>query len=157
MRRHEKAMTDRVQIDDVIRGSTVCRVAMSDGDQPYVVPLCFGYDGTAVYFHCALEGRKIEVLRRNPRVCLEFDLAGNLVRGDQACMWSIEYRSVIAFGTAELVHDPAGKRYALGLLMGQYADPAHQFSFPDDQVARTTVIKVVLNEISGKQSIKRQP
>ncbi len=58
MRRKEKQVTGRRAIDAVIRASSVCRLAMSHEDRPYVVPLCFGYDGGTLYFHSALEGKK---------------------------------------------------------------------------------------------------
>lgn len=150
MRRGEKEITNRAEIDAIIRGAQVCRLAMSDGDQPYVVPLNFGYDGSALYFHCALEGRKIDVLRRNARVCVEFDEPEELVRGEEACQWGMRYRSVIVFGTAYLLEDITARRDALRILMAQYTD--RSFSFPDQMVERTAVIKVAIELVTGKQS-----
>ncbi len=152
MRRHEKEITERAEIDAVIRRSTTCRLGMSDGDQPYVVPLCFGYDGNALYFHCAQEGRKLDVLRKNPRVCVEFDNAGDVTEAGPACAWSIEFQSVIAFGTAELVEDPEEKRKGLALLIAQYSSSGKEFAFPEAIANHTAVIKVVIDEITGKQS-----
>lgn len=57
MRRSEREIKDRKVIDDMIRRSRVCRLAMCDEDRPYVVPLNFGYDGSFLYFHAAQEGR----------------------------------------------------------------------------------------------------
>ena len=58
MRRTEKQITDAADIQSVIEQSTVCRLAMVDGEKPYVVPLCFGYQDNALYFHGALKGEK---------------------------------------------------------------------------------------------------
>jgi nitroimidazol reductase NimA-like FMN-containing flavoprotein (pyridoxamine 5'-phosphate oxidase superfamily) len=152
MRRNEKRVTNRAEIDDVIRSSRACRLVMSDGDRPYVVPLCFGYDGSALYFHCAGEGRKLDILRKNSQVCVEFDIPGDVVEAEDACGWGMRFRSVIAFGTALIVEDPEEKRKGLNLLVAQYSRPGQDFSFRSASVARTTVIKVVIDEITGKQS-----
>ena len=153
MRRDEKEITSRAEIDAIIRDAQVCRLAMSDGGRPYVVPLNFGYDGAALYFHCAQEGRKIDVLRHNNRVCVEFDEAEGLIKGQEACEWGMRYRSVIAFGKAYLVDDIEARRDALQLLMAHYSD--RRFSFPDAVVQRTAVIRVVIESVTGKQSPRR--
>lgn len=153
MRRTEKEITDRREIDAVIRRSRVCRLGLSDGGQAHVVPLCFGYDGAAIYLHGASEGRKLEMLRRNGRVCVEFDTIEALVEAEQACGWGIRYQSVLAFGAALFIETPEEKREALKLLMAQYAGSGRSFSFPDAMLDRTTVIKVVVDQITGKRSL----
>jgi nitroimidazol reductase NimA-like FMN-containing flavoprotein (pyridoxamine 5'-phosphate oxidase superfamily) len=150
MRRTEKAIEDRTEIDAIIRRSQVCRLGLSDQGAPYIVPLCFGYDGQALYFHCAREGRKLEILRQNDRVCFEFDLVEGLVKADQACQWGLRYQSVIGFGRACLVEDAADKAQALALIMAQYSSQA--YSFPPEAVSRTAVIRIEIQSISGKQS-----
>ena len=152
MRRDDREITDRSQIDAIIGGSRVCRLGMSDDGRPYVIPLCFGYDGLALYLHCASEERKLDVLRHNPHVCVEFDLPGDVVESEDACSWGIEYQSVVAFGTALFVEEPGEKRKALALVIAQYARPGQEFSFPDASVDRTVVLKVVISGITGKQS-----
>lgn len=81
MRRSEKEITDKTQIDSIIFRSKVYRLGLSDEGQPYIVPLCFSYDGKALYFHCAKEGRKIDILRKNSNVCFEFDIVEGIVEG----------------------------------------------------------------------------
>lgn len=154
MRRNEKQITDRRKIDAVIQGSRTCRLGMSDGSQPYVIPLCFGYDGNALYFHCAPEGQKLDILRHNPRVCVEFDITGEVVEAKHACSWGIEFQSVVAFGQALFIDDPEEKRKGLNLLMTQYSHPGQEFSFSDASVSHTTVIKVVVDKVTGKTSLR---
>jgi hypothetical protein len=149
MRRKEWAIKDREAIDAIIRESRLCRLGLTDGTQPYVVPLFFGYDGEALYLHGAPVGRKIDILRLNNRVCVEFDLLGALRPSEEACRWSAGYRSVIGFGTAELVEGPDAKRAMLALIMAQYSKEA--YSFPDETLHRTTVIKVSIETITGKR------
>jgi uncharacterized protein len=150
MRRKEREIKDREAIDAIIRECRVCRLGLSDGGQPYVVPLSFGYDGESFYFHGASTGRKIDILRANNRVCFELDILGALRPSDEACRWSAGYRSVIGFGIAEIVELPEAKRKILGVIMAQYSDET--FSFTDEAVHRTTVIKVHVDSITGKQS-----
>ena len=150
MRRREEQITDRAQIDAIIRGSQVCRLALSDQGQPYVVPLCFGYDGKALYFHCAPEGRKLDILRRNNKVSFEFDIVEGMIEADQGCKWGIRYQSVIGSGIAHFVEDPAGKQHALALVMGQYSSGT--FSFAPETVGRSAVIRIEIERLTGKRN-----
>jgi nitroimidazol reductase NimA-like FMN-containing flavoprotein (pyridoxamine 5'-phosphate oxidase superfamily) len=152
MRKSEKEIRERKAVDAVIRESRVCRLGMVDGDRPYVVPLCFGYDGEYVVFHSAREGRKMDLIRRNSRVCLEFDVVDRVVEADEACGWGIRYRSVIAGGRAEILEDPGQKRAALAVLMEQYAGRGGSHEFPDKILKHTAVIRVTLENVSGKHS-----
>jgi uncharacterized protein len=150
MRRKEREIKEREAIDAIIRECRVCRLGLTDGNQPYVVPLSFGYDGESLYFHGASAGRKIDILRANNRVCFELDILDGLRPSDEGCRWSVGYRSVIGFGTAELVETHDAKRTMLAVIMAQYSDGS--FSFSDEAVQRTTVIKVHIDSITGKQS-----
>jgi nitroimidazol reductase NimA-like FMN-containing flavoprotein (pyridoxamine 5'-phosphate oxidase superfamily) len=73
LRRADKEITDRDEIESIIRKSLVCRLGLTDNARLYIVPLCFGYTDNRLYFHSATEGRKIEILKRNNEVCFEFD------------------------------------------------------------------------------------
>lgn len=150
MRRKDREIVKRDEIDAIIKNSQVCRLCLSDDGQPYVVPLCFGYDGTSIYFHCASEGRKLDIINRNCRVSVEFDIVDGLVVADRACAWGIRYRSVIGFGTAEFVLDDDEKREALRSIMEQYG--GRVFGFPDHELKNTAIIKIDLEEVTGKKS-----
>ncbi|MGZ6250181.1 MAG: pyridoxamine 5'-phosphate oxidase family protein, partial [Syntrophales bacterium] len=119
-------------------------------EEPYIVPLCFGYDGEGLYFHSASAGRKIDILRKNSRVCFEFDIPEGMREAEQGCRWGIKYRSVIGFGTAEIVDNQEDKKKALQIIMAQYSDK--EFIFPEDVVAKTAIIKVVITRVTGKQA-----
>jgi len=150
MRRKEKEIADAAEIEAVIAQAQVCRMAMCDGDRPYVVPLCFGYADRVFYFHCAAEGRKLDVLKRNPHVCLELEAGVSLKAGVKACDWGMNYRSVIAFGRAERVDAPEAKRRALDLIMARYAPG--QVEYLEAALAKTVVIQVEVMNMTGKKS-----
>ena len=137
-------------MESIIRESTVCRLALVDNNQPYIVPLCFGYKDNALYFHSAGEGKKIDILKKNNNVCFEFDVRSEIKTGKTACEWGMKYRSVIGFGNASFLEDPESKQAALDIIMQQYSDGS--FSYPDKILKNTLVIKVEITDMTGKQS-----
>lgn len=150
MRRADKEIADRGEIDRILRKATVCRLGLVDGAAPYIVPLSFGYDGSTLYFHSAREGKKIDLLRRNPAVRFEVDVDVEPVPSGTSCGWTMRYRSVIGSGTASFVEEPGEKSAALGIIMRQYTDGPCEF--PEETLRKIEVFKVVIGEISGKVS-----
>ena len=150
MRGKDKEITDRKMIDSIIKESKVCRLALSEDDRPYIVPLSFGYDGTALYFHGALEGKKIDILRKNSNVCFEFDNDGEPIQSDKGCDWSVRYKSVIGYGKARLLEDMDSKLRALDIIMKRYSGKS--FAYPEKTVEKTAVIRVDIETVTGKMS-----
>ena len=128
MRRQDREITDRELVEDVLRRGNVLYLAMCDGDTPYVLPLSYGYDGEALWIHSAVAGRKVDVLRRAPRVCFAISPDQELTRGEASCGWSFRYRSVIGEGLVEFLATPA------------------------EQVAKTLMLRVWITSLTGKQS-----
>ena len=150
MRRKEKEITEESVIEAIIQKSLVCRLALSDGNFPYIVPLCFGYRDKVLYFHGSLKGKKIDIIRKNQNICFEFDINTEIVKAEDACHWSMKYKSVIGFGKAVLLEDLDEKRKALNIIMSQYSDRTFQFN--DATLKETVVIKVEIESMTGKQS-----
>ena len=150
MRRKEKEITEEIAIEAIIQKSLVCRLALSDGNFPYIVPLCFGYRDKVLYFHGSLKGKKIDIIRKNQNICFEFDINTEIVKAEDACHWSMKYKSVIGFGKAVLLEDLDEKRKALNTIMSQYSDRTFQFN--DATLKGTVVIKVEIESMTGKQS-----
>ena len=146
----DKEIADREEIEDILRKSTVCRLALMDAGRPYLVPLCFGYEAGHLYFHSAPAGKKIDLLKKNPNVCFEFDTDTKAIPADISCGWSMRYRSVIGYGIASFVEDPGEKKAALNVIMRQYAEGTPAYS--EETLLNTAVIKVEIQEISGKKS-----
>ncbi|MDZ7667608.1 MAG: pyridoxamine 5'-phosphate oxidase family protein [Desulfotignum sp.] len=149
MRRKEKQITDMKEVAQILEQAQVCRLAMVDQGRPYVVPLNFGYRDGALYFHCAREGRKMDVLKANPNVCFEVDELVKINKAAQACDWSVSFKSVIGTGTARILDTPAEKKKGLDIIMAQYSD--RSFDYPEEMLAKTAVIKVTVEEMTGKQ------
>jgi nitroimidazol reductase NimA-like FMN-containing flavoprotein (pyridoxamine 5'-phosphate oxidase superfamily) len=150
MRRKDKQIIDPATIEAVIRKAKVCRLAMTAEDGPYVVPLCFGYHQGNLYFHSAAAGKKIEILKKNPRVCFELDSDCVVRPADKPCKWGMAYTSVIGFGTAVFVEAPVAKREALDVIMHQYGQG--DYIYADAEIKKMVVIKVAIDTMTGKAS-----
>jgi nitroimidazol reductase NimA-like FMN-containing flavoprotein (pyridoxamine 5'-phosphate oxidase superfamily) len=151
MRRSEKEICDPQEIDAILQRAPVCRIALAAGNSPYVVPVNFAVSGSLLYFHSAPAGEKIDRLRKDPFVCFEVDLPGEVVQGKTACAWGMAYQSVIGFGRTFFVEDRAEKEEALVRLMKKYA-PGAPVDFSADVLDRVCVIGVRLEKVTGKQS-----
>ena len=162
MRRKDKSSTDS---ESLLREAPVCRLGFSgegtpghpgesaSGSFPYVVPLHFAWDGEVLYLHCALEGEKLRRLCRDERVCVEIDELGGVIPGSRPCGFSSRYRSLIAFGRAQLVQDEAEKRRALTALTVKYAGPDFaEWEFEARALEGVAVLRVRLEQVSVKQS-----
>jgi nitroimidazol reductase NimA-like FMN-containing flavoprotein (pyridoxamine 5'-phosphate oxidase superfamily) len=161
MRRKDKEITDTAEIIKIIAGEKVCRLAMSLDGEPYVIPLNFGYTFDAgqlvLYFHGAKEGKKLDILKSNPKACFEIDCAHKLLAplsGD-AFKYSFAFKSVIGFGAIEFIPDEniAEKKAALGIFMRCQTGSLTPFDFPDDRMNSVAVYKLNVTAFSGKQKI----
>jgi len=150
MKRKEKEIIDKTAMESIILRSSVCRLALSEENRPYIVPLCFGYEDGTLYFHSASEGRKLDILRKNNKVCCEFDIDNEIVEADDACAWGMKFQSVIGFGRGSIIDDLESKRKALNIIMQQYS--RNSYEYPDKAVKKTVVIKVEIEHMTGKKS-----
>lgn len=107
MRRKDREITGRENIEPIMQACKVCRVAMTGTDGwPYVIPMNFGYtwdeDGLTLYFHGGVKGKKIDSLKADPRVCFELDCEEGLTgEGDLACRYSYAFSSIVGYGKVE--------------------------------------------------------
>lgn len=114
MRRRERAVTDWNHVLEIIQSCDCCRVAFSEPDGPYIVPMNFGVEAgpseqLTLYFHGASSGKKVELMQKNPCVGFEMDTGHGLVPGAQACSCSFFYQSVIGKGKIEAISNSEEK------------------------------------------------
>jgi len=150
MRRQEREIRDEAEIQEILEKGLVCRLGLYDGQYPYVVPLNYGYRNGCMYFHCAREGKKTDILKKNGRVCIEVDIDFRVVRGETPCRWTAKYRSVIGFGRARIIDDEREKKAGLDVIMAHYGGSGG--GYDEKSLQRTSLIEVVLESITGKQS-----
>jgi nitroimidazol reductase NimA-like FMN-containing flavoprotein (pyridoxamine 5'-phosphate oxidase superfamily) len=152
MRRKEKEITDRTEMEDILRRGEICRLAMADDDMPYVVAVNYGYADNCLYIHAAPEGRKIDFMRKNPRVCFEIDVDVEIVNTDSVHKCSTKYKSIIGYGTASIITDDPGKIAGLDVLMTQYQSDGQEY--PQTLLDRMVIIKIGIESLTGKQSLE---
>jgi len=150
MRRTEREIRDEAIIEEILRRATVAYLGLCDRGETYVVPMNFGYAAGCLYAHSAESGRKIEMLKRNPRVAFTVVQDQVVVPGEIACRWSSRYRSVMGVGTASFVEDPAERRRALDCLLGKFTPGPYRYD--EAALARTAVIRIAIESRTGKES-----
>jgi hypothetical protein len=150
MRRQDREIREWDEIRWVMEKAEVCRIGLSEDHMPYVVPVHFGYSDHRLYFHSAPEGKKIEILKRNDRICFEIDLAVELVRGETLCKWDAKYWSVIGFGRAFLVSDTQEKRRGLDAIVVHYHGSPHAYS--EEELGGVAVVRIEIEKVTGKKS-----
>lgn len=151
--RREREITDLQEILGILDRAKIVHVGMIDGDMPYVVPMNYGYTmetgKLTLYLHGATRGRKLDVLRANPKVFIEIDTDIVPFEGEAACQHGVCYSSVMGEGTAELVEDVEGKKEGLKILMK--TQTGKDFDFVDKMVGGVTVIKIHVSDFTAKK------
>jgi len=154
MRRRDREITNRDEIDEIIRSAQVCRIAFANGHEPYVVPVSFGYDGEALFFHTAKTGRKLDFIAANNRVCFELEVNVSIQSDEHdACAWTFEYESVIGYGTISELTGIEDKPRGLNQIMLHYS--GREWEIDDAAVATTRVWRIAIESLTGKRSLEK--
>jgi hypothetical protein len=149
-RRSERAITDHEEMLYVLGKAMICRVGMCDGDEPYVLPMNFGYRDGAFYLHSSLKGRKAEILRNNPKVCIQVEADCAVVEDDEPCGWTMVFRSVMAFGEAVFLESQEDKIAGLQAIMDHYTTVEYKAEdFRPKILEKTAVIRVDIHNMTG--------
>ncbi|MDY0382771.1 MAG: pyridoxamine 5'-phosphate oxidase family protein, partial [Atribacterota bacterium] len=98
MRRKDREITSMEEIKDIIKEALFCNIAMCRSNIPYLVPMNFGFDGQYFYLHSAPEGLKLDILKENPRVCIEITQDLKIIPSTDVCKTGMKYSSVIVSG-----------------------------------------------------------
>lgn len=153
MRRKDKLITDIKFLHEVIQKAQVCRIGMVDKLELYVVPLSFGFDGSHIFFHSAIGGRKVDILKENNRVCAEFEQDVALVmETEKPCNWSVQYISIICSGSAELLEDLTEKSFGLNQIIKHYGNLERNYPFSEKELSSVLVYRLNVEEMVGKVS-----
>lgn len=152
MRRKDREITDRSIIENILERAEICRVAMCDENMPYIVPMNFGYKDGCLYLHSAVEGRKIEILKKNQNVCFEVEAECESVKADLPCEWSMKYQSVIGFGKVHFLEETEQKINGLDVIVEKYTGRPYT-NYTEDVLKRLAVIRVDIESVTGKSSM----
>lgn len=152
MTRREREVTDINEIIKILDKSKVLHLGLVDGDEAYVVPMNYGYTmdngKLTIYLHGAKRGKKIDLIRANPKVFFEMDCDITPFEGEIACKYGITYSSIMGKGLAEIVEDVEEKKKALSILMKTQTEK--DFEFEEKMVAFVNVIRIDVSQYTAK-------
>ena len=164
--RTDRVIEDSKMIEEILNRTPVGHLGLSWKNQPYVVPLLFAPKDGNIYLHCSDSGMMMQFLRNNPSVCFEVEEFLNIVPGSVPCKYSNTYRSVIAFGTAQVLTDPDEKTAGLRLIVAKYAGEEVARTMTKEMVEeyrstllhrKTVVFKIRITQITGKRFETENP
>ena len=152
MTKREFQITDEQQIRRILDTAKVLRLGLAVDGEPYVVPMNYGYtleEGRLTfYLHSAVKGKKLDMIRANPRAFVELDCDQVPFEGKVACQYGMSYFSIMGRGRAVLVEDAQEKMEAMSILMK--TQTGRDFQFNERLVSIVTVIRVDISEYTAK-------
>ena len=151
MRRKDKEITDFNVIESILKRNYICRIALSEDNIPYIIPMNYGYKNYTLVFHSAKEGKKIDIIRNNPEACFEITENIKIIESDEACSFGTRYRSVFGRGKMEIIDDESMKIEGLNVLMKQHSGK-NNWAFSKQSLQNIVILKLDIDELSGKQS-----
>ncbi|MCA9875795.1 MAG: pyridoxamine 5'-phosphate oxidase family protein [Anaerolineales bacterium] len=157
VRRQDRAVTDEAWIRALLHRAPVGYLATVRDDQPFINSNLFVYDEAAhiLYMHTARLGRTQANVAADGRFCFTVTEMGRLLPADEALEFSVEYASVVVFGTAVLVTEETEATYGLQLLLDKYAPhltPGADYRPPvAEELKRTAVYRLNIETWSGKK------
>lgn len=154
MRRSDRQVSDRNEFIEIMKSCTVCRLGLNDDGYPYILPLNFGLsddgDKIRLYFHSALEGHKVELIKKDNRASFEMDSEHELKYIAEKGYCTYNFSSVMGKGTIKILENEDEKIDALKKLMDQY-HPDQNAYFNPAAIPRTLVYVLEVTEITGKK------
>lgn len=151
MRKADREITSADEKISLLERCQTIRLGLKDGEFPYVVPLSFGFEAETgnvnIYFHCAKEGKKVNLLKADPRVCVEADILNGYK--DTGKSVTADYESVIGFGICREVFGDEAVR-GLELLLDHCGVKGYR-ARECASLGRTAVFKIELLEFTGKR------
>lgn len=157
MRQKNREVSNREELLEIIRRCDVCRLALNNEGYPYIVPMNFGLsvdeDKISLIFHSALEGMKLDLIRKDNRASFEMDGKHQLQYFEEQGYCTMAYESVIGSGTIRFLSDKE-KEQALRALMDQY-HPGKNAYFNPAAISRTAVYVLEVESITGKRKLPK--
>ena len=155
MTKRELQVTDPQQIQAILDTAKVLHLGLCVDNEPYVVPMNYGYimEGgkLVLYLHCATQGKKLDMIRENPKVFFEMDCDRVPFEGEKPCQYGLAYSSIMGCGTATIVEDVQEKMQAMTALMK--TQTRKYFDFKDRLVSIVAVIRIDVAEYTAKKRL----
>lgn len=152
MSRQDRFIENKEEIIDIIKKCQVIHVGIHDGEDIYMVPLNYGYtwenEQLTFYMHGAVQGKKIDLMKENPRVGFCIDCDHELLEGNLPCQFGYKFASVVGNGIVEFIEEPQEKIEAMKILMKQYSN--REFEFNERLLTIVSMFKIKVTGFTGK-------
>ena len=149
MRKESRAMDSEWALEVMHKAPYITVSFIDEDGKPYGLPLSLASDDDVNwYFHGALEGKKLEVIKTHPEVCLSAVTRCAPTVGPKDGSFTLQFKSAIAFGKAEIVTEDAEKIHGLRLISERFL-PQHMDGFDQSiarSLSRTAVVRITLTE-----------
>ena len=145
------------EMEDILKKAEVGRIALTDGSKPYMVPVNFLYHSGEIVFHCAWEGRKLDLIKVNPECCFEVDEFRGEVSDHHQARCHLNYDSVLASGKARIEDDENKKARLLQLFAEKYSEdyqrPVSEGGkrFTKARAAECCCVVINVEELTGRR------
>ncbi len=154
MRRKDREITDQAVMLEAVRECDCVRIGLIDEDGlAYMVPVNFGHTvengSLVIYFHGAGEGKKIDLIRKQPVVSFEMDCGHELKPQETGCGYSFAFKSIMGKGDISILEDTDSKKEAFKAIFAQYTD-RKDIQFNDEAIKATAVFRLKVTEWSCK-------
>ncbi len=150
--RREKLITDIETVSEILNKSKVLHLGLVDGDEPYVIPMNYGHaldgDKLTIWLHGAKNGKKYDLIRKNPKVFFEMECDVEPFEGEVACKYGLSYSSLMGKGIATIIEDIEEKKAALSTLMQTQTEK--KFEFNDKLASVVNIIRIDVSEYTAK-------
>lgn len=148
MRNAKHLVTNNDKLEEVLHKENVCRIALVDDGEPYIVPMSYGYRKGSLYLHCAQEGRKLDIIRRgNHLVCFEVESG--------VTEPPVHYISIVGLGRVHIIEDKEGADEALDILCSHFAEEYQDWRkmCKPELREKTVALRIDIEEMTGKQRL----
>lgn len=152
MRRGEREITQSEDLAAIFSEASVLFLALQDQAAPYVIPVSFGWEPGKLYFHGAREGRKLDLIRRNPHV--GFSACGDMrivTAAAAVCDFSVVGRSVVGTGKARILDEETERRHAMDVIVRHYSSAPLQGGYRNASLERASLIEIRIDTVRGKR------
>jgi len=152
MRRKDREISEKERIEAILDRARICHLGLCCDGWPYVVALNYGYEEGHLYFHGALEGKKVDIIRTNPKACFQMENDVTLIpRPQKRTGFDQAYRSVVGFGHIRIIEDFEEKRHALKVLAAHYCRQGVDIPRPDKLLGKVCVMDLEIIRMTGKE------
>lgn len=157
MRRRDREVTEQSEVLEILERCDTLRIGIQGEKYPYVVPVSFGVETreeqVVIYFHCARQGKKVELLMQSPSVSVEGDV---FYKTEETEHWiTARYESVIGFGECRFLSEKEEILHGLTVLMEHYG--YSQYPLAECMgLPHLLVGEIVLTSLSGKRNLPKE-